>query len=79
MKLFEGEAYIEKSSKFYGYFFDVNSVQEFKQILDDLKKKHKGAGHFCYGYRIEESTCGEQESMFDEKVLSEKKSDDGEP
>jgi uncharacterized YigZ family protein len=42
----------EKSSKFYGYAFPVCNEEEVKQQLDDVRKKHPGAVHFCYAYQI---------------------------
>ena len=42
----------EKSSKFFGYAFPVNSQEEIKTHLEHLKKKHFGAVHFCYAYQI---------------------------
>lgn len=42
----------EKSSKFYGYAFPVYNEEEIKKHLDNLRKKHPGAVHFCYAYQI---------------------------
>lgn len=42
----------EKSSKFFGYSYPVSNEDEIKKHLDDLKKKHPGAVHFCYAYQI---------------------------
>lgn len=42
----------EKSSKFYGYAFPVFNEEEIKKLLDNLRKKHPGAVHFCYAYQI---------------------------
>lgn len=56
-----------KKSKFYGYSFDVKSVEEVKEILEKLKKQHKKATHVCYAYKI---TCGQEYVKF---------FDDGEP
>ena len=42
----------EKSSKFYGYAFPVSNEEEIKKHLDNLRKKHPGAVHFCYAYQI---------------------------
>ncbi len=57
----------EKSSKFFGYSFPVTNEDDIKKHLDDLKKKHPGAGHFCYAYQIGT-----------EKVIY-RANDDGEP
>jgi len=42
----------EKNSKFLGNAFPVNTSQEIKIHLEQLKKQHFGAGHFCYAYQI---------------------------
>jgi uncharacterized YigZ family protein len=42
----------EKGSKFFGYTFKVRSEDAVIACLDELKKKHHSARHFCYAYRI---------------------------
>lgn len=42
----------EKNSKFYGYAFPILSEVEVKPIIGILRKKHFGAGHFCYAFQI---------------------------
>lgn len=42
----------EKGSKFFGYAFPVLSEDEVKECLEELKKKHHSARHFCYAYQI---------------------------
>jgi uncharacterized YigZ family protein len=42
----------EKNSKFYGYAFPIITEDNVKPILEDLRKKHAGAGHFCYAFQI---------------------------
>ena len=42
----------EKNSKFFGYAFPVTTEDEIKSILDKLRKKHFGAGHFCYAFQL---------------------------
>ena len=42
----------EKNSKFFGYAFPVTSEEEIKTHLENLKKKHHGAVHFCYAFQI---------------------------
>lgn len=44
--------YKEKNSKFYGYVFPVQSDDEVKEYLEQLRKQHTGAGHFCYAYQL---------------------------
>ena len=56
----------EKKSKFYGYLFECKSEDEVKKQLENLKKEHKKATHFCYAYRMS--------NPFLEKAV-----DDGEP
>lgn len=42
----------EKSSKFFGYAFPIESEEEAKEILESLRKQNAGAVHFCYAYQI---------------------------
>lgn len=42
----------EKNSKFYGYAFPIVSEEEVKPILEQLKKEHFSARHWCYAYQI---------------------------
>ena len=42
----------EKNSKFFGYAFPIQSEDQVKPIIDDLRKQHPHAGHFCYAYQI---------------------------
>jgi len=44
--------YKEKNSKFFGYAFPVHSEEEVKNIIDDLKKQHFSARHWCYAYQL---------------------------
>lgn len=44
--------YKEKNSKFFGYAFPVHSEEEVKTIIDDLKKQHFSARHWCYAYQL---------------------------
>ncbi|ESU19591.1 hypothetical protein FCR2A7T_17460 [Flavobacterium cauense R2A-7] len=44
--------YKEKNSKFFGYAFPVHSEEEVKSIIDDLKKQHFSARHWCYAYQL---------------------------
>lgn len=53
-----------KRSKFIGYYFEVEQVDEVKEILENLKKEHKKARHIPYAYKIDNNI---------------KKSDDKEP
>ena len=42
----------EKNSKFFGYAFSVTTEEEIKSHLEKLRKKHSGAGHFCYAFQL---------------------------
>lgn len=57
----------EKSSKFFGYAFPISTEEDVKIILENLKKKHHTANHFCFAYQL-----GFLEKRF-------RVSDDGEP
>lgn len=59
--------YKDKGSKFLAYAWPVKLEEEIRQHLDDLKKAHFGARHWCYAWRLGES--GE----------SYRANDDGEP
>ncbi len=57
----------DKNSKFYGYAFPVSSEEEVKEHLEELKKKHHAARHWCYAWQL-----GKEESRY-------RANDDGEP
>jgi len=57
----------DRKSKFIGYAFPVQAVEEVKSLIDKLKKEHHSARHWCYAYRIGI-----------EKIV-ERANDDGEP
>lgn len=59
--------YKEKNSKFYGYAFPVTSEEEIKAHLEQLRKQHYGAVHFCYAFQLGTDT------------ISYRANDDGEP
>ncbi|WP_218598640.1 YigZ family protein [Polaribacter sp. NJDZ03] len=42
----------EKGSKFFGYAFPVLSEEDVKEHLEELRKKHHAARHFCYAYQL---------------------------
>lgn len=42
----------DKNSKFFGYAFPVTSEDEIKEHLEDLKKKHHAARHWCYAWQL---------------------------
>jgi len=42
----------DRKSKFIGYAFPVQDNSDVKSALEQLKKEHHSARHWCYGYRI---------------------------
>lgn len=42
----------DRNSKFFGYAFPVLNEEDIKNCLDNLKKQHHTARHFCYAYQI---------------------------
>lgn len=42
----------EKGSKFFGYAFPVSSEEEIKECLENIKKQHHAARHFCYAWQL---------------------------
>lgn len=42
----------EKNSKFFGYAYPVNSEDEVKAILEELRKQHSQARHWCYAWQL---------------------------
>lgn len=57
----------EKNSKFFGYAFPVTNEEEVKIQLEQLKKQHFSARHWCYAYQL-----GTEKISF-------RANDDGEP
>lgn len=64
MKLISTYEEIIKKSKFISYYYEVDSVDDVNQILNNLKLEHKKARHLPYAYKINNNI---------------KKSDDKEP
>tara|TARA_B100001540_G_C15694712_1_gene590928 strand:- start:197 stop:778 length:582 start_codon:yes stop_codon:yes gene_type:complete len=66
---------IIKKSKFIGYSFFIKEKKQVKLIIENLKKKHKKANHFCYAYKIEkESYCnddGEPKNSAGKPILNQ--------
>jgi len=52
MKLLNTNTIEIKKSKFIGYYYEVNTIDEINQILEELKKEHKKARHIPYAYKI---------------------------
>ena len=57
----------EKNSKFFGYAFPIESENDVKEIIENLKKQHHSARHWCYAYQT-----GTEKIYF-------RANDDGEP
>ena len=64
MKLINSNEIIIKKSRFLGFYYEIESVDEAATILESLKKEHKKARHFPYAYKVNSTA---------------KKSDDKEP
>ena len=48
----EEALYKEKNSKFFGYAFPVSNEEEVKTILENIKKQHHSARHWCYAFQL---------------------------
>ena len=52
MKLIS-ESFLEiKKSKFYGYLYEIDSVDEVDVILENIKNDNKKARHYPYAYKF---------------------------
>lgn len=49
-----------KKSKFIAYFYDLESIDEIKEILNNLKQSNKKARHIVYAYKFG-STAGKSD------------------
>lgn len=54
IKKFHEEKLKEKGSIFIGQVYPVNSENEIKNILEEVKKKYFDATHHCFAYRFSE-------------------------
>lgn len=57
MKLIKTNQIEVKKSKFIGYFYEIDEVNEIKEIIESLRKEHKKAKHVVYAYRFK-NTAG---------------------
>lgn len=48
----ESILYKEKNSKFFGYTYPVLNEDDVKLQLENLKKEHHSARHWCYAYQL---------------------------
>ena len=62
-----GELFKDKNSKFIGFAFPVTNEEQVKDHLEDIKKEHYAARHYCYAYQIGTET------------IQYRVNDDGEP
>ena len=62
-----GELFRDKNSKFIGFAFPVTNEEQVKDHLEDIKKEHYAARHYCYAYQIGTET------------IQYRVNDDGEP
>lgn len=44
--------YKEKGSKFLGYAFPVTNEDQIKEHIEDLRKEHHNARHWCYAWQL---------------------------
>lgn len=63
----EAVLFKEKNSKFFGYAFPVLNEEQIKDYLEQVKKEHFSARHWCYAYQL-----GTEKISF-------RANDDGEP
>ncbi|MFD0835734.1 IMPACT family protein [Mariniflexile aquimaris] len=63
----EGILFKEKNSKFFGFAYPVLNEDDVKFHLENLKKEHHSARHWCYAYQI-----GAEQVVY-------RANDDGEP
>ncbi|MBQ4031119.1 MAG: YigZ family protein [Bacilli bacterium] len=60
MKLLNKSKIEIKKSKFLGYAYEVETIEEVKQVIDTLKKEHNKAKHAPYAY-ILSNTAGKSD------------------
>lgn len=46
------EEFKDRGSRFIAYAYPMESVEDFKKYLQQLKKEHPKAVHHCFGYRL---------------------------
>lgn len=62
-----GAIFKDKGSKFLGFAFPLSSEDDVKPLLDNLKKEHHAARHWCYAWQLGVET------------INYRANDDGEP
>ena len=49
----KGQAeYKDKGSRFFAFAYPLAAVEEVKPVMDELKKAHPKASHYCFAYKI---------------------------
>ena len=67
VKASEEVLFKDRNSKFFGYAFPVSDEEQVKEHLEELKKKHHSARHWCYAWQL-----GKEDFQY-------RANDDGEP
>ena len=52
MKLISTSFLEIKKSKFYGYLYEIDNLEDVNIILENIKKENKKARHFPYAYKF---------------------------
>ncbi len=47
-----GILFKDKKSKFFGYAFPVDTEDEVKKFIEEIKRKHPTANHVCYAWQM---------------------------
>ncbi|NQY05783.1 MAG: YigZ family protein [Flavobacteriaceae bacterium] len=51
-KAFAGDLFKDRGSKFFGYAFPITSEEDVKIQIEELKKEHHTARHWCYAWQL---------------------------
>ena len=51
-KLIKNNLILIKKSKFLTFLYEIDNLEEIKEIINNLKIEHKKATHICYAYKI---------------------------
>lgn len=52
VKLINQYVLLNKKSKFIGYFYEIDNVDEVNTIIEEIKKVNKKGKHFPYAYKL---------------------------
>jgi uncharacterized YigZ family protein len=44
--------FTDRGSRFIAYAFPIASIEDFKECLNEVKKSHPKASHYCFAYRL---------------------------